>query len=94
MKEYQFNTTVNDQLQNLLWTPIRHNATQPNLFWVICYVRPETEYGMAKVPIGTSDNLWSVHVWLEGGKDDLKALMVELAAEFLKHWLLSLVSAC
>jgi hypothetical protein len=85
---------VNDQLQNLLWTPIRHNATQPNLFWVICYVGPETKDGSAEVPIGASDNLWSVHVWLEGGKDDLEAFMVELAAEFLKHRLLSLAFAC
>lgn len=80
--------------KNVLWTPIGHDATQPNLFWVICYVGSETKDGLAKVSIGASNNLRGVHEWLEWGKYNLKAFVVELAAEFLKRWLLSLAFAC
>jgi hypothetical protein len=46
------------------------------------------------VSIRAFNNLRGIHVWLEWGKDNLKAFMVELAAEFLKRWLLSLAFAC
>jgi hypothetical protein len=85
---------MNNQSQNLLWTPIRHNATQPNLFRIICYVGPKTKDGAAEVPIRASNNLRGIHEWLERGKNDIKAYMVELATESLKHWLLSLAFAC
>lgn len=80
--------------KNVLWTPIGHDATQPNLFWIICDVRPETKDGTPEVPIRASNNLRGIHEWLEWGKNDIKAYMVELAAEFLKRWLLSLAFAC
>jgi len=45
------------------------------------------------VPIRASNNFWGAHIWLEWGKDNLKAFMIELVAEFLKSWLLSLALA-
>jgi hypothetical protein len=78
---------------NLLWTPIRYNTGEPNLFQIVCNVRPETKNCMAEVPIGALHDFWHCHTGLLRGEDQHETAMVKLVAKNLIFWPLVLAFA-
>jgi hypothetical protein len=69
---------------NSLWTPVGHNAGEPDLFRVVGNIRPKTKNRAPKVPIRAFHNFWLRHVGLERRKDQVEATVVKLSTKHLK----------